>query len=43
MLSCTSSNTLTRGKYQRVPQNIDNKKMDGHWNLEQGWALGHLP
>ena len=26
MLSCTSSNELTRGKYQRVPQNLDNPK-----------------
>ena len=25
-LSCTSSNKLTRGKYQRVPQNLDNPK-----------------
>ena len=26
MLSCTNSDTLTRGKYQRVPQILDNKK-----------------
>ena len=26
MLSCTSSNKLTRGKNQRVPENLDNPK-----------------
>ena len=33
MLSCTSSDTLTRGKYQRVPQNLDNPKNGRveHW------------
>ena len=34
MLSCTSSDTLTREKYQRVPQNLDNPK--NGWTLEQG-------
>ena len=41
MLSCTSSNKLTKGKSQRVPQNLDNPK-NGR-TLEHGWALGHLP
>ena len=41
MLSCTGSNTLTKGKYQRVPQNLDNSK-NGQ-ALERGCALGHLP
>ena len=41
MISCTSSDTLTRGKYQRVSQNLDNSK-NGQI-LELGWALGHLP
>ena len=41
MLSCTSSNTLTRGKYQRVPQNLGNPT--NGWTLEWGWVLGHLP
>ena len=26
MLSCTNSDTLTRGKYQRVSQNLDDQK-----------------
>ena len=41
MPSCTSSNTLTRVKYQRVPQNLYNPK--NGWTLEPGLALGHLP
>ena len=41
MLSCTSSDTLTLGKYQRVPQNLDNP--NNGQTLEQGWALGHSP
>ena len=41
MLSCTSSDTLTRGKYQRVPQNLDNPK-NGR-TLKWCWTLGHLP
>ena len=41
MLSCTSSNKLTKGKCQRVPQNLDNPK-NGRTS-ERGWALGHLP
>ena len=32
MPSCTSSDTLTRRKYQRVPQNLDNPK--------NGWGDG---
>ena len=40
MLSCTSSNKLTRGKNQRVPQNLDNPKIGR--NLEQSWVLGNL-
>ena len=34
MLSFKSSDTLTRGKYQRVPQNLDKTK-NGR-NLEPG-------
>ena len=41
MLSYTISNKLTRGKNQRVPQNLYNPK-NGQ-TLEQGWALGNLP
>ena len=40
MLSCTSFNILTRGKNQRVPQNLDNPKTG--WTLEQGSALGNF-
>ena len=40
MLSCKSSDTLTRGKYQRVSQNLDNPK--NGWTLERGLALGHF-
>ena len=38
MLSCTSSNKLTRGKIQRLPQNLDNPK-NGQ-TLEWGRAFG---
>ena len=38
MLSCTSSNKLTKGKYQRVPQNLDNPKNDGLWNWVKHWV-----
>ena len=41
MLSCTSSNKLTRRKNQGVPQNLDNPK--NLRTLEWGWALGNLP
>ena len=41
MLSCATSNTLTRGKYQRLPQNLHKPKNSR--TLEWGWALGHLP
>ena len=41
MLSCISSNKLTKGKNQRVPQNLDNPR-NGQ-TLEWDWALGHLP
>ena len=41
VLSCTSSNKLTKGKSQKVPQNLDNPK--NRRTLEGGWALGHLP
>ena len=34
MQSCTSSNKLTKGKNQRVPQNLDNPK--NGWTLERG-------
>ena len=33
MLSCTISNTLTRGIYKRVPQNLDNPK-NGDFGME---------
>ena len=41
MLSCTSSNKLTKGKNQKVPQNLDNPR-NGQ-TFEWGSALGHLP
>ena len=41
MLSCISSNKLTRGKNQGVPQNLGNPK--NGWTLEWGWTLGNLP
>ena len=41
MLSCKNSNTLTKEKYQKLSQNLDNPK--NRQTLEQGWALGHLP
>ena len=36
MLSCTSSNKLTKGKSQRVPNNLDNPKKGQ--NFEWGWT-----
>ena len=39
MLSCTSSNKLSKGKKsQRVPQNLDNEKDDRLWNGVERWA-----
>ena len=39
MQSYTSSNKLTRGKNQRVPQNLDNKK---NWDFGMGLSIGQL-
>ena len=41
MQSCTSSNKLTRGKSQKVSQNLDNPKKLR--TLARGCALGNLP
>ena len=41
MLSWSSSNKFTRGKNERVPQNLDDPKSGQ--TLELGWALGNLP
>ena len=38
MLRCKSSNKLTRGKNQRVPENLDFQKMDGLWNRVEHWT-----
>ena len=43
MLSCTSSNKLTRVKNQRVPQNLYNPKMDVLWNGVEHWATYPTP
>ena len=43
MISCTSSNKFTKGKSQRLPQNLDNSKMDGHWNVVEHPFRSCLP
>ena len=43
MLSCTSSNTFTRGKYQIIPNNLDNPKIGlyfGTWLSIGSLTLG---
>ena len=42
MLSCTSSNQLTREKNKRVPQNLDNQKMDRLWNRVEHWPTNPI-
>ena len=43
MLSCTSSNKLTRGKNQRVPQNLVNPKNGRTLNGVEHWATYPTP
>ena len=38
MLSCVSSDTLTRGKYQRVPQILGNPKNCQTLNVVEHWV-----
>ena len=38
MLSCTSSNKLTKGKSQRVSQNLNNQKIQGSLFRVEHWA-----